>query len=161
MAITGAARTLRVAAFAERRFHHPELAVPVIAAAVYVSWIWRPASWVDEDFTASVMRVGWLDVFRGLRVIDAVHGVYYLALWPWGQVSTDVVWLRVPSAAADTYTRWFVRKLPLMIRLRPYSTLCSPTCPASPAVKVTGIPPSESAVLPESGGDVGGRRIRG
>lgn len=77
------------------------VAVPgVVAFLASVALSWRPSYWLDETVTVS-STVEPLPELRGvLARTDAVHGLYYLLLHPWAQVSVAAWWLRLPSAFA-------------------------------------------------------------
>lgn len=60
----------------------------------------RPSFWLDETATVSAVDRPLPALVRMLRNVDAVHGAYYVLLWPWARVSTDEAWLRLPSALA-------------------------------------------------------------
>ena len=57
--------------------------------------------WGDEADTVSAVSRSVPQLFRLLGHIDAVHGFYYLLLWPVARVAgTGEFWTRLPSALA-------------------------------------------------------------
>lgn len=72
----------------------------VLAFVLSVAFSGRPSYWLDEAATVSAVDRPLGGLVRLLHHVDAVHGVYYLALWPWARLGTGEVWLRLPSAFA-------------------------------------------------------------
>lgn len=71
-----------------------------VALVASVTLSWRPSYWLDETVTVSSTSEP-LSQLRGvLARTDAVHGLYYLLLHPWAQLSVAAWWLRLPSALA-------------------------------------------------------------
>ena len=65
-----------------------------------VAWSGRPSYWLDETATVSAVDRPVPELLAMLRNIDAVHGAFYLLLWPWAQISQTEAWLRFPLALA-------------------------------------------------------------
>jgi mannosyltransferase len=63
--------------------------------------IWRPSYWYDEAATISVANRSLPDMLRLLLNVDAVHGLYYLAMHAWFSiVPMNEFTARLPSAFA-------------------------------------------------------------
>lgn len=80
----------------------PVVGPGLLAFVMSVAWSWRPSYWLDETATvAAVTRP--LSALPGmLRHVDAVHGAYYLLLWPWVRAGGVAEWwVRLPSAVAE------------------------------------------------------------
>jgi mannosyltransferase len=79
----------------------PLIAVPAVALATMLWGVTAPAYWGDEADTVSAVSRSLPQLLRMLRHVDAVHGLYYLALWPVGRVlGTGELAMRLPSALA-------------------------------------------------------------
>ena len=77
------------------------LAGPAVTLAVVLWGITAPAYWGDEADTVSAVSRSLPQLLRTLRHVDAVHGVYYLMLWPVVQVfGPSELATRLPSALA-------------------------------------------------------------
>ena len=78
---------------------------PIVSpAAALAVMLWGLAArpyWGDEADTVSAVSRSVPQLFRLLGHIDAVHGFYYLLLWPVARVAgTGEFWTRLPSALA-------------------------------------------------------------
>src|SRR5215831_11413432 len=84
--------------------HRPDLALiaaPVITFAVMLWGISAPSYWKDEADTVSAVSRSLPQLIRLLGHVDAVHGIYYLLLWPVARVAgTGEFATRLPSALA-------------------------------------------------------------
>lgn len=73
------------------------LAPPLVAAAVVVAMavprLGRRPLWLDEAYTLGATS----DLAATWRGTGGTMGLYYLLVWPVAQLSTDRVWLRLPS----------------------------------------------------------------
>ena len=77
------------------------LAGPAVTLAVVLWGITAPAYWGDEADTVSAVSRSLPQLLQTLRHVDAVHGVYYLMLWPVVQVfGPSELATRLPSALA-------------------------------------------------------------
>ncbi|HEY1840145.1 MAG TPA: glycosyltransferase family 39 protein [Mycobacterium sp.] len=78
------------------------LAIAVLAAVIGGAGAGRPSLWFDESATISASAGRSLpELWRMLGRIDAVHGLYYLAMHGWfSLVSPSEFWSRVPSCLA-------------------------------------------------------------
>src|ERR1700761_9436912 len=78
------------------------LLVAVLAAAVSLSGAGRPSFWYDEAATISAAYSRSLaQLWRMLRNVDAVHGLYYLLMHGWFQIFPPTeFWSRAPSGLA-------------------------------------------------------------
>lgn len=107
-------RQAHVQPAAPQRRSASALVVAVPAALAFLASValsWRPSYWLDETVTVS-STVEPLSELRGvLARTDAVHGLYYLLLHPWAQVSVAAWWLRLPSALAVGVTAGLVAVL--------------------------------------------------
>lgn len=76
-------------------------AVPAVTLAVMLWGISARPYWGDEADTVSAVSRSLPELARLLGRIDAVHGLYYLLLWPLARVAgTGETMTRLPSAAA-------------------------------------------------------------
>jgi mannosyltransferase len=84
--------------------HRPDLALtaaPVVTLAVMLWGISAPSYWKDEADTVSAVSRSLPQLIRLLGHVDAVHGTYYLLLWPAARVAgTGEFATRLPSALA-------------------------------------------------------------
>lgn len=73
----------------------------IVAFLIAVVGSERPSYWRDEAATLAAVRRPLGDLIRMLGNVDAVHGLYYLMMWPVEHVlgSSPVV-MRLPSAVA-------------------------------------------------------------
>ena len=90
-----------------RRAHRwPDWALVAPPAATLVMMLWGidgPSYWRDEADTVSAVSRSLPQLIRLLGHVDAVHGLYYLLLWPVARVAgTGEVATRLPSALAMT-----------------------------------------------------------
>ena len=78
------------------------LLVPPAAALAIMLWgLNGPSYWRDEADTVSAVARSLPQLIRMLGHVDAVHGLYYLLLWPVAQVAgTGEMATRLPSALA-------------------------------------------------------------
>lgn len=88
-----------------RRFARwPDGALLAPAAAALAIMLWGlngPSYWRDEADTVSAVARSLPQLIRMLGHVDAVHGLYYLLLWPVAQVAgTGEIATRLPSALA-------------------------------------------------------------
>ena len=75
----------RVAAVAPARRRRPGwgLILPPVVTMIVMLWgISAPSYWRDESATLSATERSYPQMLAMLRHIDAVHGLYYLLLWP-------------------------------------------------------------------------------
>jgi mannosyltransferase len=71
--------------------------------------IQRPSLWRDEGATLAAVHRSLPQMFRMLGYQDAVHGAYYLFMWPWVRVfGSGAVALRFPSAVAMAVAAAFI-----------------------------------------------------
>jgi hypothetical protein len=77
------------------------IAGPAVTLAMMLWGLTAPAYWGDEADTVSAVSRSLPQLLRMLRHVDAVHGLYYLALWPVTRVlGTGEFATRLPSALA-------------------------------------------------------------
>ncbi len=76
--------------------------LPGLATFAVTMWgIGSASFWRDEAATVSATRRPLPALLRMLGHVDAVHGAYYLLMWPLAHVvGTSEVVMRLPSAAA-------------------------------------------------------------
>ena len=73
----------------------------MVALVVMLWGVTAPAYWGDEAERWSPVSRSVPQLLRMLRHVDAVHGLYYLALWPTARVlGTGELAMRLPSALA-------------------------------------------------------------
>ena len=84
--------------------YRPAWALLAGPAATLVMMLWgltAPAYWGDEADTVSAVSRSLPQLLGMLRHVDAVHGLYYLSLWPVTRVlGTGEFATRLPSALA-------------------------------------------------------------
>lgn len=74
---------------------------PAVAFIVSLWGITTPSFWRDEAATIAAIKRPLGDLIRMLGNVDAVHGAYYLMMWPIAHVlGTGALVLRLPSAVA-------------------------------------------------------------
>jgi mannosyltransferase len=74
---------------------------PAVAFLVSLWGITAPSFWRDEAATIAAIKRPLGDLIRMLGNVDAVHGAYYLMMWPIAHVlGTGALVLRLPSAVA-------------------------------------------------------------
>jgi mannosyltransferase len=79
------------------------LAPPAATLAMMLWGIDGPSYWRDEADTVSAVSRTFPQLIRLLGHVDAVHGLYYLLLWPVAQVAgVGEIVTRLPSALAMT-----------------------------------------------------------
>jgi mannosyltransferase len=77
------------------------IAGPAVTLALMLWGITAPAYWGDEADTVSAVSRSLPQLLRMLRHVDAVHGLYYLLLWPVVRVlGPGELATRLPSAIA-------------------------------------------------------------
>ena len=77
------------------------IAGPAVTLAMMLWGLTAPAYWGDEADTVSAVSRSLPQLLRMLRHVDAVHGLYYLTLWPVTRVlGTGEFATRLPSALA-------------------------------------------------------------
>jgi mannosyltransferase len=76
--------------------------LPPVAALLFSLWgIATPSYWRDEAATIAAIRRPLGDLIAMLGNVDAVHGAYYLMMWPIEHVlGSGALVLRLPSAVA-------------------------------------------------------------
>lgn len=83
----------------QRRADWAVLAPGFVTFAVMLTGITGASFWTDEAATVSAIRRSLPQLLALLRNVDAVHGLYYLLLWPVAHVfGTSEITLRLPSA---------------------------------------------------------------
>jgi mannosyltransferase len=86
---------------ARRRLDWTLIASPVVTLAVMLWGVSARPYWGDEADTVSAVSRSLPQLIRLLHHIDAVHGLYYLLLWPVARIAgTGEFAMRVPSAVA-------------------------------------------------------------
>jgi mannosyltransferase len=80
--------------------------VPALVTLLVVSWRITGASyWRDEAATVSAVRRPLPALLRMLTHVDAVHGAYYLIMWPVARIAgSGEVAMRLPSVVAMAAT---------------------------------------------------------
>ena len=74
---------------------------PAVTLAMMLWGVTAPAYWGDEADTVSAVSRSLPQLLRMLQHVDAVHGLYYLSLWPVARVlGTGEFATRLPSALA-------------------------------------------------------------
>jgi hypothetical protein len=77
------------------------IAGPAVTLTLMLWGLTAPAYWGDEADTVSAVSRSLPQLLRMLRHADAVHGLYYLLLWPVARVlGTGELATRLPSAVA-------------------------------------------------------------
>lgn len=77
-----------------------------LALVASLAWSWRPSYWLDETATVSAVGRPVPALLAMLHRVDAVHGVFYLLLWPWARAGHAEWWLGRPGP------RWRGRAAP-------------------------------------------------
>ncbi|MEI6621231.1 MAG: glycosyltransferase family 39 protein [Actinomycetes bacterium] len=77
----------------------PVLVTWLLAFCFYLAAAWNPAWSNDESATVVVVRQSFSQVWR-YAGLDPALGPYYLIMKPWSLISTDHLWLRLPSVIA-------------------------------------------------------------
>jgi mannosyltransferase len=86
---------------ADRRPDWMAVAPAAVTLAVMLWGIGAPAYWGDEVDTVSAVSRSLPQLVRLLGHVDAVHGLYYLLLWPVARLAgTGEIAMRLPSALA-------------------------------------------------------------
>ena len=88
------------------RWPDPVLLVPALVTFVIVVWdLGQPSYWRDEAATLDADSRSVPALLRMLTNVDAVHGAYYLLMWPIVHLfGTNEIVLRLPSALAMAAT---------------------------------------------------------
>src|SRR5215472_17859279 len=74
---------------------------PAVALLICLWGINKPSFWRDEAATIAAIRRPFGDLIKMLGNVDAVHGSYYLMMWPIEHVlGAGPVAMRLPSAIA-------------------------------------------------------------
>jgi mannosyltransferase len=95
--------TGRLERTAARRLDWTLIVAPAVTLVMMLWGITNSAYWGDEADTVSAVSRSVPQLFRMLGYIDAVHGLYYLLLWPVAAVAgTGEFATRFPSALAMT-----------------------------------------------------------
>jgi len=91
-------------------FHLLVPAVPALVTLLVASWqVTGPSYWRDEAATVSAVSRPLPALLRMLTHVDAVHGAYYLIMWPVAKVAgTGEIAMRLPSVAAMAVTAAFI-----------------------------------------------------
>ncbi len=86
------------------------LLLPPIAALGMALWgITTPSFWRDEAATISAISRPFGELVKMLGNVDAVHGLYYMMMWPIAHVlGTGALVLRLPSAVAAAVAAGFI-----------------------------------------------------
>jgi mannosyltransferase len=58
------------------------LVPPLVMLAVGLWDVTGPSYWRDEAATLTAVQRSFPDLLRMLRNVDAVHGAYYIVIWP-------------------------------------------------------------------------------
>jgi mannosyltransferase len=82
---------------------------PVLALVISLIGISTPSYWRDESATLAAIKRPLGDLIRMLGNVDAVHGAYYLMMWPIEHVfGPGELVMRLPSAVAVAVGAAFV-----------------------------------------------------
>ena len=92
------------AAAETRRRIDPVLAIPALCTLLIVAWhLGTPSYWRDETATLDAETRSIPALLHMLTNVDAVHGAYYLLMWPIVHTfGTNEIALRLPSLLAMT-----------------------------------------------------------
>jgi mannosyltransferase len=117
-----------------------ELAIPAAVTLAVMLWgIRTPSYWGDEVDTVSAVSRSLPQLIRLLGHTDAVHGLYYLLLWPVARVAgTGEVATRLPSALAMTAAALGVSAIARRLRSRRAALCAGLVFAALPAVTQQG-----------------------
>jgi mannosyltransferase len=98
----GGPGTSRRAVAPAQGMRDPALLAPAVVTLAIMLWgITAPSYWRDEADTVSAVSRSLPQLMRMLGHVDAVHGTYYLLLWPVARVfGTGELATRLPSALA-------------------------------------------------------------
>jgi mannosyltransferase len=81
------------------------LAATLIGAAIRFSTLDTQSFWDDEVFTVDLMRVGFVDMLRGVAETERTPHLYYVFAWGWAQIFGTGEWgIRSLSALVGTAT---------------------------------------------------------
>src|SRR4029077_4069478 len=116
------------------------LLVPPAAALAIMLWgLNGPSYWRDEADTVSAVAHSPAQLIRMLGHVDAVHGLYYLLLWPVARVAgTGEMATRLPSALAMTAAALGVSAIARRLRSRRAALCAGLVYAALPAVTQQG-----------------------
>lgn len=79
----------------------PAMMAAALSGAVAFWGLTKPQFWFDETATISAVERPLSSLVHMLSTIDAVHGLYYLIMYPWAAVfGTSELSMRTPSAIA-------------------------------------------------------------
>lgn len=86
------------------------LLLPPLAALFFCLWnITTPSYWRDEAATMAALKRPFGDLITMLGNVDAVHGAYYVIMWPIAHLfGTSELVMRLPSTVAVVVTAAFV-----------------------------------------------------
>jgi mannosyltransferase len=103
-AVPGAAGGRRTGPAAPRADWLPRSAPWLSGLVTLVVTLWRiqkPSYWRDEGATLSAVHRSFPQLLRLLDRMDAVHGTYYVLMWPWVRLAgSGELAVRLPSAVA-------------------------------------------------------------
>jgi mannosyltransferase len=115
------------------------LAPPAVTLAVMLWGIGAPSYWRDEADTVSAVSRTLPQLIRLLGHVDAVHGTYYLLLWPVTRIlGTNEFATRLPSALAMAAAALGVAAIARMLRSRRAALCAGLVFAALPAVSAQG-----------------------
>ena len=88
------------------------LAPPLVTLVVMLWGLTGSSYWRDESATLAAVQRPFGQLLRMLGHVDAVHGAYYVIMWPLAKVAgTSEVVMRLPSAIAMVVTAALVAAL--------------------------------------------------
>ena len=133
-------RPLTAPAATRRPWVDWELAIPAAVTLAVMLWGIRiPPYWGDEVDTVSAVSRSLPQLIRLLGHTDAMHGLYYLLLWPVARVAgTGEVATRLPSALAMTAAALGVSAIARRLRSRRAALCAGLVFAALPAVTQQG-----------------------
>jgi mannosyltransferase len=115
------------------------IAPPIITLAVMLWGVSAPSYWGDEADTVSAVSRTLPQLIRLRGHVDAVHGTYYLLLWPVARVfGTHEFVTRLPSALARAAAALGVAAIARRLRSRRAALCAGLVFAALPAVSVQG-----------------------
>lgn len=90
----------------------PSLVAAVLAGGVAFWGMTQPQFWFDETATISAVERPLSSMVGMLSTIDAVHGLYYLVMYPWAAVfGTSELAMRTPSGLALMITAAVITRI--------------------------------------------------
>ncbi len=123
-------------------WHLPDwtlIAPPAVTLAVMLWSVSTPSYWADEADTVSAVSRSLPQLARLLGHVDAVHGLYYLLLWPLAKVAgTGEFATRLPSVAAMTAAALGVAAIGRRLRSRRAGLCAGLVFAALPMVTMQG-----------------------